>query len=556
MHRKEARRAVAALGCTVLGLTACSSGGSGSSGSDASSSGSDGGQDAPANIKLVTNSPDPKGQLKDITWILAREPKSIDIDKASAGAEGTVLANVCDRLFQIQPDLSVKPYLATKVDQPSPTTYVIHLRQGVKFHSGASMTAQDVVWSMKRHAKPSSSVSDAYENVKSVKKSGKYSITVELKKPNALFTSLMAGDAGIIYDEHFVKAAGKDFGTPSVSDACSGPYKVAQWNAGSSLVLEQDHTYWNDEFTHGPATVKLIWRDKAAKVNALKTGEADGAYLFSPALVSAIKDQPNLDVYYGPNSMVYSATPTGSGALSDPQLRTALSLAINRQGIALAAFKDLAQPWKVPVGPGAWGADPDLFRKDYQQIDVAPASPSSADLDRAKKLVQKAGAPDRPLVVVTDGSDYRNIMANEIVQAAQKIGLEAKVKTMSPAAHDNLYVDEAERDKVDIVIVGWGLGYISPLQLFDDFLPGSYNNWIGFSNAKYSGLVKKALATSDPSARARLTVKARNIFLDKMLRIPLIAPPNTLVMNDKVTGAPASLAYTVYPWVTQLGSTK
>lgn len=572
IYRQRALRIAVAACCAVFALAAWSSGGNEADSTDgsisSSSSQSEGMQPGQGNsepevsisrlssgLKLVTNTPDPTGQLQDITWILAREPRSIDIDKASGGAEGTVLANVCDRLFQIQPNLSTKPYLAKSVNQPSPTKYVIELRRGVRFHSGNEMTAQDVVWSMKRHAKQSSSVSDAYEGVKSIKKLGKYSLAVELKKPNSLFIPLMAGDGGIIYDKQFVKSAGQSFGTPNVADACTGPYTVAKWNAGSSMVLKQDKTYWNDAFTHGPKTVKFIWREKAAKINALKTGAADGAYLFSPALVTALKGQKDLNIYYGPNSMVYSATPTDGGALANPKLRTALSLAINRRGIAKAAFRNLAQPWKVPVGPATWGAAPDLFRRAYQKIDVAPASPSADDIARAKKLVQDAGIPDDPIVVVTDGSAYRNIMANEIVQAAQKIGLSAEIKTMSPAAHDNLYVDKAARNKVDIVIVGWGLGYVSPLQLYDDFVSGSFNNWLGFSSKKYDGLMQKAFSTAAPKARAQLVLKVRELFLENMLRIPLIAPPNTLVMDSKITGAPASLAYTVYPWVTQLGTT-
>ncbi|WP_425473631.1 ABC transporter substrate-binding protein [Streptomyces tailanensis] len=133
-----------------------------------------------------------------------------------------MLSNVCERLYQLQPDMSVRPSLVEKETRPDAKTLVLTLRDGVTFHDGSTMTADDVLHSLRRHAEPEMEQSDEFESVSGMAKTGDREITIRFEQPDALFTQALAGDAGLVYNREQVEQAGGDFGTPGQGDACSG----------------------------------------------------------------------------------------------------------------------------------------------------------------------------------------------------------------------------------------------------------------------------------------------------------------------------------------------
>ena len=82
-------------------------------------------------------------ETESVTWMLPKEPATFDLDVDSGTAENTILANVCERLMQVQPDLTTVPHLAETAEWTSDTTVVFTLRPGVTFHDGTPMTADE-----------------------------------------------------------------------------------------------------------------------------------------------------------------------------------------------------------------------------------------------------------------------------------------------------------------------------------------------------------------------------------------------------------------------------
>ena len=124
-------------------------------------------------IKLVNSTPAAAGQLDKAIWFMPKEPRSLDLDNDAANSQSDlILANVCERLLQLQPDLTLKPGLAEKYVWKDATTLVFTIRQGVTFHDGTPMTADDVLWSLDRHRADGAAESDEYVNVTGVSKTG------------------------------------------------------------------------------------------------------------------------------------------------------------------------------------------------------------------------------------------------------------------------------------------------------------------------------------------------------------------------------------------------
>ena len=547
------------MGCTLV-LTACSGGGepaadgSTTNGTDARGSEQQGGQDGSGGITVVDQLTAPSGDLDELRWMLFSEPNSLDPDHAEGSDADTVLANLCGRLFQLQPDMSVKAGIAKSVKRTNPSTFVLDIRKDVTFHDGEALTAGDVVWSMKRHAEPGAPESDEFENVKSIEQTGPHEVTVKLAHPDPDFEMRFSGDAGIVLNASAVKAQGKDFGTPGgTSDGCSGPFTLGSWDGGSRLVLKRFDDYWDESARAHTRQVTFTWGGEAAMVNKLKSGSADGVYLSDPTLVPALKSTSGLGVHYGPSTGADKLIPMGDGPGSDPLIRRALSLAIDRRGIVAAGMQGVGQPWKAPVGAGAWGYSRPLFEKASESIQGVPASPTEADIAEAKKLVAQAGVPNQPIVVATNGKQLRNVIANALVAAGQSIGVPVEIRSVSDAEYGEMFGSDDARKGVDFVSDDWYLSKPEPLGLYDNLLPDSSTNYIHYDNDHYVQLYNKAAATYDDAKRAKLAIELQDLAMKEMLWIPLAAAPNTLALSDELTGAPVSIAYLSDPWAADIG---
>jgi len=516
--------------------------------------GSGGGTDArpPSESDLVDLTAPATKPVEQVTWMLSGEPVALDADLDAGNTEDTVLANVCERLFQTQPDFTIQPHLAASVERPEPTTVVYTLRDDVTFHDGSPMTAEDVVWSLERHRADGADESDEFETVTAIEATGDHQVTITLSQPDALFDMRMAGDAGIVWNPRVVGKAGKDFGTPGSEDGCSGPYEVADWHAGSSLTITRHADYWGESTDVGAGTVTFRWAEGSALVNAMNSGDADGVYLTDPSLAVPLAGRGELATYYGPTTTSWQLFPTDKGALTDPRIRKALSLAIDREGIARAAFAGGAEPWRLPVGSGSWGYEREAFEAAYEGVDVAPAKPTDENLAEARDLVDAAGDPGT-IVVASDGTPTNTVIANAVRSAAQSIGLSAKTTTMSDAQFGELFSSEQARQTVDMLITDWYLSKPDPIGMFDNMISDGVNNYTAFRDPSFDETVAAASGEYDEAKRAELALELQEVWMENMLTIPLVMAPNTLVLSKGLTGVPASITYLTYPWAAQLG---
>ena len=506
--------------------------------------------DVKENIRLVDSTPAATGDLAEAVWFTAKEPATLDLDNDAAGAQSDlIMANVCERLMQVQPDLTTKPGLAEKYEWATPTTLVLTVRQNVTFHSGQPMTADDVLWSLQRHAADGANESDEFVNVASMAKTGPNQVTVTMKQPDAVFLQAMAGDGGVVYERAAVEAQGDAFGTPSGKDACTGPLTLEKWNSGASIVLARFDQYWNPERRSRTGRITFRWAADDAIVNSLITGEANGAYLDDPASATQLAGGPDTTVSQGPDSRVWSVMVTERGGLADPRLRKALSLALDRDGVNRAGLAGLGVPAKEPVGPGAWGYEASIFEAAYDKLEGAPEKP---DLTAAKKLVAEVGQT-KPIVVASDGTSVRNVIANAVVDAAGKIGLQATITQIPTAQYAEFYTSAEARQQADLFSDDYFISKNDPVGFYKNGASDSTVQWV-FEDPAYDTLVQQARAELDDAKRATLAVELAQRWAAAMPWIPIVQSPNTVALSTKVSGVPASGCTRYYPWAADLGT--
>lgn len=528
------------LALSVLVLAGCSPAGDGQ------------GEEATMDPPFGDTTPAGQGPIERVTWMLGGEPTTLDADIDATTADDTVLANTCDRLMQLQPDLTIGQGIASDAEWVDDTHLVFTIRQDAVFHDGSALTTEDVLWSMERHAEEGAAESDEYQNVVSMEQTGEAEITVTTTQPDAIFLQAMVGDGGIVWNPRVIEAEGDNFGSPTSASACSGPYEVESWESGSQLTITKFDDYWNADTAPQVDRVVFRWAEESAVVNSLTTGDAQGAYLENAGAATSFAGSEDVSVFQGPATNAWVLETTDRGALTEPRLRQALSLALDREGVAVAAFSGLADPWKTPVGSGSWGYEADTFEQAFAELEGAPAKPSDADIAAAQQLVEEAGAPDEPLVVASNGSSTHNVIANALVAAAQSIGLQAEILTVPAVQYGDFYSDESLRGQADLWPDEYYISKNDPLGFYKNGASDAGVNFVGFNDPEYDALVNQGYAATDDAERAEIVVDLQQRWVENAVWLPVVATPATLVMSNEVTGVPSSAAFIYYPWAADL----
>jgi len=538
--RAAALAAAAAL--TLAGLAGCGG----------SSDESDGNGQA---TELAIETPAPTGDADAITWAVYRETNSLDPIFAFDYPENTALYTMCESVLRQQPDGTIGPGLATEVTNPDPLTYEITLRDDVTFWDGSQLTADDVVFSLERarDAKLGGFYATVFSRVDSIAATSPTAVTIKLNKPDYWLRGELAGTPGLIYQQKFAEAKGKDFGTVNAGTMCTGPFKFDSWKTGQGVTVVKNDAYWDTELTPKVAKITIIGApDDATITSGLQTGEIDGVYALQLTTLDQLRASPDVNVYEGP---AYAAdafiVSSFKGTLGDVRVRQALSLAIDRPGLIQATYKGAARLPRTLANPGSWGYAPDVFQQAWDEL-----SEPAVDLDAAKALIEEAGATGK-LVKIGTSSEIPglNTEASAIKSAAESIGLEAELVSLSAANYINFFIDPKVREGVDgFLTVNYG-DYADPAALYSTVvLPDGSQNYSGYANADVTREMEAARAEADDTKRAEHVVAAQAIMVEELPWIPITAPSTIVIMHKDITGAPASFQYMFGPWAAQIGA--
>jgi peptide/nickel transport system substrate-binding protein len=507
----------------------------------------------------AAGTPAATGDLDAVTWALPYgEPATLNWLQAAAYSENTVLAPLCESLLKITPELEYAPALAEKVDHPDAKTYVYHLRDGVTFTDGKPMTSADVVYSLSRNLDPKAGSfwSGWYANVASIKATDASTVTVKLKQPDVLFNEFMATAAGTVAEKAYVEKQGDAYGTPKGGVMCTGPYQLDSWKTGQSITISRNDAYWDtaDKAKTKQITFQFL-TNPSTLASALKTGEVDGTYEAPITTVDGLTGSTAGKLTLGNSTelslMSFTVRP---GPVQDVRIRKALSMAMDRSGIAKTIFKGTAAPTFSPLVPATWGYAKETFAAEAAKL----PDPTQTDVEGAKALVQEVGDV-RPLKVLVNADDPAAMQLATYVQAQGKtIGIPIDLEALPAAQQIASAFDPEQQKKYDMLVQN--TGYIDvpdPLAwVYMTLVPGGPFNTNAYDNAKVSKLAEEARGTDDPQKRAELIGQiAQQAYGVDYSMLTLANFAERLFLNGRVTGVPASLPSYIYsPWASGLGA--
>ncbi|MEV2258930.1 ABC transporter substrate-binding protein [Streptomyces anulatus] len=501
---------------------------------------------------LSPGTPGAAGPIDSFSWAVYAEPPTLDYTVAFDYPQNTILSNVCESLMRWTPGLTVEPGLARKESHPDPTTWVYDLREGVRFHDGRTMSADDVVHSLGRQRNPDNAAAWAqvFQNVTAITRTGPLQVTVKLRKPDSQFPQYMATAAGVVASKAGVEKAGRDYGTTG-GLACSGPFELGTWHKGQSIELDRFDAYWGARAKAGKAEFRFL-TDPSARTNALLSGEVDGGYLIPTESYARLGRSVTGTLYFGEGLSTVNVNVTNlKGPLGDVRVRRALSLALDRSGFVRAGLGEAGRATTSLTTRAAWARASHSTRKAAFD-GLAPTEP---DLERARALIKEAGASGATLTVATSsiGQDV-SLLATAVQAAGTQIGLDIRLKSIAPNAFTALFTDPGAREGIDMFPLTYYQSITDPLDLLANFRTGAYLNFAGYRDKSYDELVDRATAAHDPEQRMKAETKLQHHAADRLLWIPVAEWPTSVFLNQRITGAPTTIAYLYYPWAADVGA--
>jgi peptide/nickel transport system substrate-binding protein len=540
---------IVALGAAVALLASACSGTAGSSPAEPSAS-----SDAP--YVLSTSTPAPVGDIDSFTWSVYAEPFSLAYPYAFDYPPNQILSNVCESLLRWNSDLSISPGLAESFSNPDPTTWVYTIRDGVTFHDGTSLTADDVVASLSLHLNPQvgSYWASVYRYVKSIKKTGDMEVTVTLTQPDSMWNQYMAVSPGTIESAAFLDKTGPDYGNPSTGVNCTGPFAFDSWESGQSITLTRYDDYWDPELKAKAGSVKFVFlQDPNTRVNAWQNGEVDGGWLVPSNAYAQLENGGPGSLYYGLNTTVVSQIISDlKGPLGDPKVREALLMAIDREGIVKAGEAGVGEVAESLVTRGTWGGVPaDQVDSIYAALPQYPH-----DVEAAKALAAEAGVNGEKIVIATSPvAVSADVVAQATAQAAKDIGLDPEIKTISPDQYTALFSDAGARKGIDMFFTAWYTSLADPMEMYGVLRTGEFSNYGEWSDASFDADTSKAIAAplTDPE-RTTDIASAQQVAMEQLPWLPLYTAPTSLWLGDRITGVAPSIYYMYYPWAATIGA--
>jgi ABC-type transport system substrate-binding protein len=199
-----------------------------------------------------------------------------------------VVCNISEGLMMFTPEGGLEPLIAETFEQPDEVTYVYTLRGGVVFSDGSPVTIDDVVASIARVrdpevAGPLAWMYDVPEAT--VERTNDKTITITLATPSALFRYVAATTAGHVIPVAAIEQFGLDLLRNPVG---TGPYMLANWAAGSEIVLEKNPNYWQEGKPYFDRFIYKIVEEGTTRVTGLKNGELSMVAQLPPDQIEAV----------------------------------------------------------------------------------------------------------------------------------------------------------------------------------------------------------------------------------------------------------------------------
>ncbi|MBK5928666.1 ABC transporter substrate-binding protein [Rhodobaculum claviforme] len=450
-----------------------------------------------------------------LRWARVGDALTLDPHSANEGPTSTLLHHIYETLVDRATDGSLSPRLATewRIHPEDETVWVLTLREGVTFHDGSPLTADDVVFSLDRARADTSDFRGLHAAVAEVTAEDDLTVHVRMSGPAPLWVQNLTNtfimnrawaEANNVQQPQDFAAGEENFAVRNTNG--TGPYVLVSRDPEVRTVLRVNEDHWGD----APVITEIVYTpiaEAATRVAALLAGDVDFVQDVPVQDIARLEQTDGITVTTGPeNRNIFFAYDMGSEALrsasvegnpfADPLVREAMALALDRDAIRQVVMRGQSLPSAAPLPPfvNGWTEEMDAY--------------GPPDIERARALMAEAGLEDGFSVDFHCPNDrYLNdeAICTAYVGMLGRIGINANLVAQSRTLHFPMI----QNNEVDFYLLGWGVPTFDSQYVFDFLVhstEGARGGWNGsnYANPEVDALIQAMATETDLEARDQM----------------------------------------------------
>ncbi len=428
------------------------------------------------------------------------------------------LSQIGEGLLHFDANMNIVPWLAHSYSiSDDGLVYTFELEQGVRFHNGREMMAEDVKFSLERILDPETG-SRRRQNLEIIDRVvvvDDYTVEIHLQSAFAPFLANMVGVWAAVIPSESVNADGS-----ITHPVGTGPFRFNNYDMGENLTLDRNDDYWRDDVPFIDRVVMTPVSDDAARMVALRTGAVDIVTSVPSQLLPSLMANENrgFELMVAPGTAWRMATMnTTRPPFDDVRVRQAVDLALDREEIMLARTFGFGH-----VDNQVW-AEGRFWRMD--------AELPQRDLDRVRELLEEAGHGDGVDITIEARSVFLDD-AQLVQSQLNEAGFNATIAVSDWAA----LAERMRAGNFDMVVTGAGW-YADPDGRYARFyMPGGPANWLAgsYNNPEVAELLTEARLVSVPEERRALYQQVFDILQHDVPNPILYFMPMTMAWSHDV----------------------
>ena len=485
-----------------------------------------------------------------LRWAVSTEPGTLDPRKSEGSPEGLILFQLFEGLVTENNKGEIVPAAAEKWEVSADgTTYTFHLRDGLKWGSGAKLTAQDFEWTWKSTLDPKTG-SNFTEMLYFIKGAENYNkghgtadqVGVKAVDDQTLVVQLnvatpfwlyIAGTNSKYLPVNSLLVQGNPKWTENIGNFDSnGPFLLTEWKHNSKICFQKNPSYWNNAVVKIEKIDTAIIDNKQTALAMFQSGKLDVSEAGFPSSEAKKLIASGEYIRYPSLYTYYLAFNSAVKPLNDERVREALTLAIDRQQIC----KTISQTGSMRPAYAmvSYGCLDTVTGKDFRTENGALFS---EDVDKARKLLAEAGFPGGkgfPKLKYLYHTTETNKQIAEILQEMWKDNLGIDIEMINQEF--KVYVQTVQAMDYQIARCGWQGDYPDPLTFLNIFVTGNGQNRPRYSNVAYDKLIKTAMSSTDAATRFAVMKQAEALLIKDMAVAPIYFDQSGTLRSPRVKG--------------------
>ncbi|MBC1458537.1 ABC transporter substrate-binding protein [Listeria newyorkensis] len=422
-----------------------------------------------------------------------------------------------------------KPALAEKLNVSADNlTYTVTLKDGLKWHDGKPLTADDVVFSVNSiiDEKQNSPFRGSWVfNNKPVKAVAENATTVKFTLPEVAPAFENTLNTFYPIPKHIFEGVA-DIGKSDKNNepVGSGPYKFVNYKSGEYYSLEK----FDDYFDGKPKLDKVTYRitkDQNAANLALQNGEINLKSI-QPAERNKVEKASDVNIItYPENRLSYIAFNQNVAALKSKDLRQAISLTLDRKDLIDAAYG--SQEYAKPASS---------FLTENTKFFTDKVETYNQDITKAKELLARSGykSSDKLNIIYLNNSKAQESIALYVQEQLKSIGVSIELKPTDPTAMNNITLDR-KSDAYSLMLGGYIMGN-DPDPYKTLYMSGEPYNYSNYSNPALDKLWNQGAVTADEPKRQSIYEQIQTTIADDAVIYPISYDNAVLAIDKKYQG--------------------